>query len=379
MVVAFMAIPYFLQGLAESALVTSFIRAFGEECKENRVRRICVHAATFSVLGAFVTVLWALLMQYRNAPNTQTGILTLIATLLFGAMSATTIVLSIAYAAGWYARVARTLLSANIGVIVSLWMMRSAGSAGFLLSLLMGQVIVLAALWKPCHGVLGLQSTSSSKYIANCRIFSGDYVSGITNRFGTLVINAGSVVIAANLLNVKELAHFKLSLALVFGSLYAIPMNSQMVQAVASSRMPTMERQRSVGMSFVGQPFWLLFLAIAGFAMAGLVWMVVPIVQQFVLGYRPERLFRELAIAVPMIMVIQVLGPVLLAVRYDSAIKWSTALTVLAVPLGAVAFGPSFGVLCGATTLAISYFIASFYRLPTMEKRKGGVPESVEN
>jgi hypothetical protein len=334
--VAVLAIPYFVQGLCEPIVITLSISQLNSPAGYEGLAKVRNDLGLATISGAVASLVFAWQILPRTSPESPLACAVLAAVFFLVAM-ANTWLIGLAYAFNEHSTLMRAFAGAGIAQIALLWLLKSLGSAAFLLGLIAGQGAMFAVLWSCPVLRQGFQKLIRAKREPSVRL---DYLTILSLRASMLLLNTGTVILAGLLLAPTQVAAFRICIALAGAMNYLVPLNPQVLQArLTGSDAGT---RRSAKWLLAGAFMASAALSTALYAGSNL-WLPFLLPDQTAV-----ELDGTIFLAMPCFLLIQPLSSYVFATDQAWILRWSTLGCALAFAAGAIGTGPGMAFAAGA-------------------------------
>lgn len=346
-----LALPYLLQGLIEPIMISLWVTSTAAAAAGAALRRRVLFDAMLVLAGGCGA---ACTLAIAVNGSRIHGIASFIAAaIVYPLLILTTALIACLYARKDFNSLAVVLTVNALSFVVALMLARPWSAAGFVMAIAASHLSVqlvlrkdVIVIWRDVRDLAALRGRTETM---EARPW-GRYVAALAPKASLLWFNAGVLFVASLLLVPSELAHLKIAIVIAFAVLHALPVTPYVLQAHSVSAVHHRARQR-LGHS-------LRLLAVLSFGIAGFLWLVMPSVQEWLLGESTER-FRAMAWAAPAIAMTALLGGVLIVFAELRALVMG-ALAGIVVSLAALAFinDIAIAMLLGLYSTALAYAAA---------------------
>lgn len=313
-----MSIPYLVQGICESIIVTMCIADFAAPAQYQKLIRVRNELRVAVWLCGAATCGYACWCVPENAILSGLACGLLAAVFLWLAILNTWLI-GMSYALQLHAALMCSLATAGILQLACFWWLRDWGAGAMIISLVISQCAHLLVSCSFPTLRRGLRRFLRAKYERSAR---PDYVSTMLLRVPHVLLNTGTLVLAGICLPPMQTAAVRMSVGLAGALQYAFPISSQMLQSILSSSQHQERRRarRMLAAAFAG--LCAVSVTLSWFAEGLLGWLLHDTTDQHFDG--------TIFLGMPCFLLMQPVATYLFATRQRQRLLWASGICCLA-------------------------------------------------
>jgi hypothetical protein len=323
--------PFLVQALLESLLLALTIRWGADRSQARRIPTLWRDAAWLAVVGGLA--MWVATSSRAEMLSMSSLVQLLLSVALTVVLALTAALFGAAYAASRYAAITRAYLIAAIVLPGSVAVLQKLGWRGFVISLFVNQIVVIASLAAdPSVRAFIGETLRKPRSGAAVRARLVEYAAVTTPRLTLLILSPGLLLLASLTLPFEQVAAFKVSLSLIAAAASVIPVSQPFLQSLWTGSDEERNAHR--------REFLVVLAAIAmiGMCIAAAFAIYRDELYRLVLGVSlPDfERFRTMFLALPLYLTIPVLSAWSIATGRTRLLAWaflSTSIAVLAALL----------------------------------------------
>ncbi len=350
-----LAVPYIVQGILEPIIMAIQIRWLLLPDGAGRIAQLRRHLIGAGSVGILVSC--AALVAMPTAATLS--VLRLACTAGFLSLSIlNAYLIGAVFALALHSHLWKSYSVYLLTFWVSLFLLKDQGTDGFLLSLCLSQLALLATLY--ASRTLRHYAASSGPVTAGTsKTLFKEYLLALSPRLAIIVLGPVMLAFGAISMNAVNLAAYKLATTIANVIKLAIPISPETIQVSFNA---CSERSYKRSRRFASRLFVALLLG--AICLSCIAYVCRHSLYLRLLGIMQPDSLRITFLGMPFFFLIQPLGSYLLALRRSRALVFSTGATIL----GASVVGGLFGVPAGFAAGSVGYVVAAVASQSLAEK-----------